>query len=122
MTNTNVTLAAVVLAMGLSSGAQARPPSVGCGIDVVRAGPNIVLRPVASASSGLAGVYQLSVDTAGRAGRSSVSQGGEFSIRGGQRTTLGSVAVGQSRGAITQARLDLSWPGGRTSCVRQIRL
>ena len=122
MTYFNATLAALALTLGLSGGAQARPASVGCEIDVLRTGQGVILRPVASASSGLAGIYQLSVDTAGRAGRSSVSQGGEFAVRGGQRTTLGSVALGQGSGAVATARMDLSWRGGRTSCVRKIRL
>ena len=115
-------IAALALALSSSGGAQALPTAPQCDIDVLNTPQGIVLQSVARARTAVSGSYQLSVDTSGPTGRSTVSQGGDFSVRGGRSETLGSLFLGRSSGALVVARMDLSWAGGRTSCMRRIRL
>lgn len=115
-------IAALALTLCPSGTALAQPPAAQCDIDVLRTPQGIVLRPIARSGTAVSGSYLVSVETSGPAGRSTVSQGGDFSVRGGHSQTLGSVSLGQSSGGLAQARVELFWAGGRTSCARRVRL
>jgi len=111
------------LALALStSGALAQSTSPQCNINVLSTPQGVVLQSTARSRTAVSGSYQLSVETTGPAGRSTVSQGGEFSVRGGSSEALGSLSLGRSSGALVVARMELSWAGGHTSCTRRIRL
>lgn len=124
----NSAAAIAALTLGLSGGALAMPrpvalpPPVQCVIEVVQTPDGTRLLPVARSGIDLSGSYELNVETSGTGGRSTVSQGGEFSLVAGRGQTLGSVSVGQASGARILARLDVSWPGGRTQCERRVTL
>jgi len=114
---------AAALALALSSsGALAQATSLQCGINVLNTPQGVVLQSTARSGPAVSGSYQLSVETTGPAGRSTVSQAGEFSVRGGSSEALGSVSLGRSPGAFAVARMELSWVGGHRSCTRRIRL
>lgn len=117
------TVAATTLAASLvfSASAQApQHPAVQCEITVVETAQGRLIRPVAQAGRAIGGAYQLSVETVGDGGRSQVSQGGDFSLRAGQRHVLGTVSVGGASGAQVTALLVLTWRGGRTQCVQHL--
>lgn len=118
----NSAIAALALGLGLPAPAMAQPPTTACNIDVLSTPQGIVLRPIARSRTAVSGTYRLSVETSGPAGRSTVSQGGDFSVRGAREQTLGSVSLGHSSGGLAQARVELFWAGGRTSCARRVRL
>lgn len=115
-------IAALALTLSPAGAALALPTAAQCEIDVLSTPQGIVLRPVARSRTGVSGSYQLSVDTSGPAGRSAVSQGGDFSVRGGRSEGLGSIALGRSSGAVVVARMNLSWAGGQASCTRRIQM
>jgi len=115
-------IAALAFPLGASGAAAAAPTAVHCEIDVLSTPQGIVLRPVVRSRTAVSGSYQLSVDTLGPAGRSAVSQGGDFSVRGGRTDGLSSVALGRSPGAAVEARLELSWAGRHASCRRRIQM
>ncbi|WP_298162119.1 curli-like amyloid fiber formation chaperone CsgH [Brevundimonas sp.] len=124
--NSAAAIAAVTL--GLSGSALAMPgqmaitPQVQCDIEVVQTPDGTQLRPVARSGIDLSGSYQLTVETSGPAGSSSVSQGGEFALLAGQVQALGSVSLGRASGTRIVARVDVSGPSGRTRCVRRVTL
>ena len=122
MKNLNSAIAALALTLGPSGAALALPPAAQCDIDVLSTPQGIVLRPVARSRTAVSGSYQLSVDTSGPAGRSAVSQGGDFSVRGGRSDGLSSVALGRSPGAVVVARMNLSWAGEHANCMRRIQM
>ena len=113
-------VAALALPLSPSGAAPALPTAVQCEIDVLSTPQGIVLRPVVRSRTAVSGSYQLSVDTSGPAGRSAVSQGGDFSVRGGRSDGLSSVALGRSPGAVVVARMNLSWAGEHANCMRRI--
>lgn len=121
-----VAIAAATLALGGSALALSPPvvPSTPpqCAIEVVSTPQGTRLRPVARSGSDLSGSYRLNVETSGTSGRSTVSQGGDFSLLAGREEMLGSVSLGQASGTRLVARMDLSWAGGRTHCVRHAQL
>lgn len=115
-------IAALALPLSPSGAAPALPTAVQCEIDVLSTPQGIVLRPVVRSRTAVSGSYQLSVDTSGPAGRSAVSQGGDFSVRGGRSDGLSSVALGRSPGAVVVARMNLSWAGEHANCMRRIQM
>jgi len=124
--NARISVAAITaVTLGLSGSALAMPGPVGpptpvqCDVEVVRTAQGTLLRPVARSGVELSGFYRLNVETSGPGGRSTVSQGGEFSLLAGREQSLGSVSLGQASGARIVARMDLFWPGGRTQCVHR---
>lgn len=121
-----VAIAAVTLGLGGSALALPTPevPSTHprCDIEVVSTPQGTRLRPIARSAADLLGSYRLNVETSGGGGGSSVSQGGDFSLRAGQEEVLGSVSLGQAHGTRLVARMDLSWAGGTTHCVRRAQL
>ena len=124
--NSAAAIAAVTLGLSGSAlampGPVAPPPPVHCDIEVVQTPDGTRLRPVARSGIDLSGSYELNVETSGAGGRSTVSQGGEFSLLAGRGQTLGSVSLGRAPGARIVARMEVSWPGGQTQCVRRVTL
>lgn len=115
-------IAALALPLGSSGAAAAPATALRCEIDVLRTPQAVVLRPVVHSRTAVSGSYQLSVDTLGPAGRSAVSQGGEFFLRGGRSDGLSSVSLSHSPGAAIEARMHLSWAGKHASCTRHIQM
>jgi len=124
--NSAAAIAAVTLGLG-GSALALPPPEVPsaqprCDIEVVSTPQGTRLRPIARAAADLSGSYRLNVETTGAGGGSSVSQGGDFSLHAGQEQVLGSVSLGHADGTRLVARMDLSWAGGSTHCVRRAQL
>lgn len=115
--------AAVAIGVGIAAagfgaveaGANAAP--LRCEIKATSSGAMITLAGVVHADRSIAGTYSFRVAGGGSAGRTDISQGGEFSAGPGQAETLGQVMLG-GQGAVFNASLDVS-AGGKTYHCKQ---
>lgn len=85
---------------------------VRCEIQATTSGGMVTLQGVVRADKAVSGSYTFRVESAGGSGSSDISQGGDFSARAGDPTTLGQVMLG-GNGSIYDARLEVT-AGGKT--------
>lgn len=107
-----VSLGAGFAAAGGSGSSAAGP--LRCEIVAASSGGMTSIEAVALAERALSGSYQLKISGPG----ANISQGGEFDIASGRKTTLGSAMLGGGRGY--DVRLEVSAGGKTVSCSQRV--
>lgn len=89
-----------------------------CDIQVSQHGDIVELEAVAFAPAPATGTYEMQISQGGPAGRSNISQGGEFEAGPGLDGSLGAVSLSVSGNYL--ATLKVHWNDGAPDCVRQV--
>jgi hypothetical protein len=90
-----------------------------CEIRVDRHGGGVVLEGLVFAEEPVSGSYRLRVWQKSGAGRSQISQSGDFSVESGSES-LGLVSLA-NRGGGYVATLSVQWDGGGFDCTERVR-
>lgn len=91
---------------------------LGCEIREASRSGGVTLQPVVVAEKKVSGSYLFTVESRTGGGRSSSTQGGDFSLRPGEEAVLSEVSLGLARGARYDAELTLDWNGEAVTCER----
>lgn len=126
MTKLLASIAALIAASACAASAQTSAPSPAyasaaeCMIDVTRTRHGMLFEALARAEDGASGEYEFVLTKDDRGGSSDIMQGGAFSLRAGEHSTLGSSELSLERGGDYRARLVL-WDGDEEVCRAERR-
>lgn len=126
MTKLFASIAALIAASACAASAQtsehspAYASAAECTIDVTHTRNGMLFEALARAEDGASGEYEFVLTKDDRGGSSDIMQGGAFSLRAGEQSTLGSSELSLERGADYRARLVL-WDGDEEVCRAERR-